>query len=81
VSTTSTGASVEPGTYRITVSGRLGDGFADGFSDMTQTNHGSNTVLEGRYVDQSQLHGLLERLRGLGIEIISFDTSPKEAHR
>ena len=59
----------------------LGDAFVDGFGDMTQTTRGSNTVLEGRYVDQSHLHGLLDRLRGLGIEILGFDTSPKEAHQ
>ena len=72
---------MEPGTYRIVVNGRLGDAFVDGFGDMTQTTRGSNTVLEGRYVDQSHLHGLLDRLRGLGIEILGFDTSPKEAHQ
>lgn len=39
------------------------------------------TVLEGRYVDQSSLHGLLDRLRDLGIEIVSFDNSTKEGRR
>ncbi len=69
------------GTYRIVVHGRLGDAFVDGFDDMTQTTTASGTVLEGRYVDQSSLHGLLDRLRDLGIEIVSFDTSTKERHR
>ena len=75
------GTPVATGTYRIVVHGRLSDAFAEGFDDMTQTSSGSNTVLEGLYVDQSHLHGLLDRLRGLGIEIVSFDTSSKEAHQ
>lgn len=66
------------GTYRIVVHGRLGDTFVDGFDGMTQTATASCTVLEGRYVDQSSLHGLLDQLRNLGIEIVSFDTSTKE---
>jgi hypothetical protein len=48
---------------------------------MTQTTTDSCTVLEGPYVDQSSLHGLLDRLRDLGIEIVSFDTSTKEGQR
>ena len=69
------------GTYRIVVKGRLSDGFANGFEDMTQTASGPNTMLEGSYLDQSHLHGLLDRLRDLGIQIISFDASPEEAHQ
>ncbi len=70
---------MERGTYRIVIRGRLGDAFVEGFDGMTQSTNGSNTVLTGRYVDQSHLHGLLDRLRGLSIEIVSFDTLPREA--
>lgn len=61
-------------TYRIVVAGRLGQRFADGFDGMSQTHDGSNTVLEGRSADQAQLHGVLDQLRNLGIEIIGFCT-------
>jgi len=72
---------VAQGRYRIVVHGRLGDGFVDGFEDMTQTTAATNTVLEGPFVDRSHLHGLLDRLRDLGIEIVSFDTWTMERHQ
>lgn len=62
-------------TYRIVVDGRLSDRFADGFENMTQHQVGPDTVLEGNLVDQAQLHGLLDRIRGLGINVISFATT------
>lgn len=65
--------------YRITVRGRLSDVFADGFDDMGQARSGGNTVLHGPYVDQSHLHGVLDRLRALGIEIVSLDTEAAES--
>lgn len=66
---------MSPRTYRVVVRGRLSDRFADGFDDVISTHAGPDTVLEGPYVDQSQLHGLLDRLRALGIEIVSLDTA------
>jgi hypothetical protein len=35
---------------------------------------GQETVLTAEVVDQSQLHGILERLRDLDIEIVSIQT-------
>ncbi len=61
---------------RIVVAGRLGEcfseGFASGAGDVTQHHEGPNTVLEGRGLDEAQVHGLLNRLRDLGIEIVSL---------
>ncbi len=60
----------------IVVDGRLGERFSDGFlsstGDVTQRQEGPNTVLEGRGLDEAQVHGLLNCLRDLGIEIVSL---------
>ncbi len=66
------GSFVTRGQYHIVIRGLLSDGFADGFEGMVQAVQGGNTVLEGPLIDQSQLHGLLDRLHRLGIEIKSF---------
>ncbi len=67
-----------PQTYRIVVAGRLSDRFADGFDNMSQDQDGPNTILEGDLVDQAHLHGLLDQIRGLGIQVTSFATADKE---
>lgn len=62
------------GIYRIVVRGQLGEHFTAAFDDMTQAPHGRDTVLEGPFVDESQLNGIFDRLRRLGLEIHSFNT-------
>ena len=59
-------------SYRIVVDGRLRDRFAAAFDDMAQHQDGANSVLCGDLVDEAQLHGLLDQIRGLGIKITSF---------
>ncbi len=60
--------------FRIWVSGRLDARFADGIADIElgESPHGS--TLEGPFIDQSQLRGLLDRLWQLGIEVHRFET-------
>lgn len=65
-------------SYRIVVAGRLSDRFADGFDNMTQHQDGPNTVLQGDLVDQAHLHGLLDQIRGLGIQVTSFATTDQQ---
>ena len=65
---------MEPKMYCIVVAGRLSPGFADGFDGVTQRDEGPDTVLEGVFIDQSHLHGLLDQLRRLGLEVTKFDT-------
>lgn len=62
--------------YHIVVQGQLGDRFAEAFDDMTQAPHGGDTVLEGPFVDRSQLDSVFDRLRRLGLQIQSFNTEP-----
>jgi hypothetical protein len=60
-----------PTKYEIVVRGELGERFASAFGGMTIHAEGRETHIIGEVVDQSQLHGLLDRIRALGIELIS----------
>jgi hypothetical protein len=57
--------------YEIVVRGELGERFALAFSDMRLVVERGETHIVGEVIDQSQLHGILDRIRGLGIELIS----------
>lgn len=63
----------EPGWYEIRLQGRLDERWSTWFDglDLTISPDGVLTVLRGHVVDQSALHGLLARLRDLGLPLIS----------
>lgn len=66
----------EPGLYEVRLQGRLDERWASWFDGMTLTiSHdakgGVLTVLRGHVVDQAALHGLLARLRDIGLPLIS----------
>lgn len=58
--------------YTIIVEGRLGQRFAAAFPSASLVAEQSRTRLLTEPLDQSQLHGLLERLRNFAIELISI---------
>jgi hypothetical protein len=60
--------------YEIRVKGHLDESWADWFGGLSiehQTN--GETLLAGRLVDQGALHGILSRLRDLGVQLISVN--------
>jgi hypothetical protein len=57
--------------YEIVVRGRLSTRYAAGFDGITLESCAGETTLSGAFLDQSQLYGLINRLRDLGIELIS----------
>ncbi len=66
--------------YEIRVSGHFGprwEAWFDGL-DVTTEEDGT-TVISGVVADQSALHGLLAKLRDLGIPLISLLECPHEA--
>jgi hypothetical protein len=69
---------VHPTQYRITVQGRLTDRLGSAFEDMSRRVRGGNTVLVGEVRDQSQLFGLLDSVRRLGLELISVTPDAPE---
>jgi hypothetical protein len=64
-------------TVRIAVRGRLTDHLAGLFEGMTAVHRAGATELAGTIADQAQLHGLLMRIRDLGLEIESMHVSPE----
>lgn len=64
--------------YEIRVSGHLGSRWATWFDGLTVTlQDDGTTVISGPVVDQSALHGQLQKLRDLGITLLSL--TPLEA--
>jgi hypothetical protein len=62
----------EPGRYEIRLKGHLDHRWADQFAHMrfTHANDGT-TILVGPVVDQAALHGLLRKVRDLGLPLLS----------
>jgi hypothetical protein len=63
----------QPSRYRVVVRGGLGSTFASAFDELELESHGGETSLTGCFVDQAELHGLLDRLRDLGIPVVSVN--------
>ena len=60
-------------TIRITVRQRLSQRLAAAFDGMAVRRSGGATELYGEVVDHAQLHGLLTRIRDLGLELESVN--------
>ncbi|MCD4788616.1 MAG: hypothetical protein K8R37_01350 [Bacteroidales bacterium] len=60
-----------PAHYQIKVKGRLGSQWCDWFEGMTITSEEGVTTITGKVADQAALHGLLIRVRDLGLPLIS----------
>jgi hypothetical protein len=62
----------QPMVYQIRVKGHLGPRWAGRFGGMTITlEDDGDTLLTGPVVDQAALHGLLRKVRDLGMPLIS----------
>ena len=58
--------------YRIRIRGQLDTQWTDWFEGLSITlDDSGNTLLTGPVIDQAALHGLLKRIRDLGIPLIS----------
>jgi uncharacterized membrane protein len=64
----------DPRLYRIAVRGHLSDRFAASFDGFTAIRESGRTLLVGPVVDPSHLYAVLERLRDLGIELLSVES-------
>ena len=59
-------------TYRIRVSGHLDDRWSDWLGGLAvQLRDDGTTVLVGPIVDQAALHGVIARIRDLGLPLLS----------
>lgn len=58
--------------YEIRLKGHLDDQWSDWFDGMIITlEEDGNTLLTGPVIDQSELHGLLKKVRDIGIPLVS----------
>jgi hypothetical protein len=65
----------QPGIYRIKIQGRLSEGALRQFDDMmisVELNASGlpMSTLTGQIIDQAALHGIIARIRDLGLPII-----------
>jgi hypothetical protein len=71
----------EPPRYEIVLRGRLDASWSDWLGGLElRVTPGGETVATGPVQDQAALHGLLERVRDMGIELLSvrrLDWSPR----
>ena len=60
-----------PAWYEIVVEGVLDQRWAAWFGGLHIDSDGAQTVISGQVVDQPALHGLLAKIRDLGLGLIS----------
>ena len=69
------------GRYRIRVKGHLASRWATWFEPMTLTAESDGTTaIEGLVTDQAALHGLLHKVRNIGLPLLSvtrLDPDPR----
>ncbi len=60
--------------YEIRLKGHLDDRWAEWFEGLTITLEANgNTLLTGTVIDQAALHGLLKKVRDLGMTLVSIN--------
>jgi len=65
-------ASGQPTVYQIRVKSHLGSDWTDWFEGLTITlEEDGDTLLTGPLIDQAALHGLLKKVRDLGMPLLS----------
>jgi hypothetical protein len=63
-----------PAGYQLRVQGHLDDHWSAWFGDLTLTHESDGTTsLSGVVSDQAELHGLLMKVRDLGVTLISVE--------
>jgi hypothetical protein len=67
-----TGPHHNPGRYEIRLRGHLDSRWAAWFDGLSLTNESDGTtIIYGPVVDQAALHGLLQKVRDLGLPLVS----------
>jgi hypothetical protein len=62
----------QPMVYQIRIEGHLGPQWTDWFGGLTITlENNGDTLLTGPVVDQAALHGILRKVRDLGLPLLT----------
>jgi hypothetical protein len=71
----------EPLVYEIRIKGHLGREWTDWFEGLTiQLQDDGETLLTGPVIDQAALHGLLKKVRDVGMPLLSINcVTPSQA--
>ena len=56
--------------YEFRIKGRLSDTLCGEFEEFTAAVQPAETVMRGQVRDQAELHGLLDRIQSLGLELL-----------
>ena len=67
--------------YRIVARSELGNSYACAFEGMRMEIRDGQTILTGEVKDQPHLFGILDRINGLGLELLSVQALPVGARR
>ena len=62
-----------PTVYRIVVRGELSERYMPAFEGMALVAGNGQTAITGPVTDQAHLHGLLNRVSELGLELLSVN--------
>jgi len=69
----------KPTFYEIRVVGHLDASWAEWFDGMSISNlDNGEALISGRLADQAALHGILNRLSGLGVKLIAVNAVSAE---
>ena len=66
--------------YRIVVRSELSERYAFAFEGMKMETKDGQTIHIGEIIDQPQLFGILDRINGSGLELLSVQALPEDAH-
>lgn len=68
------------GGYEIRIGGHLDQHWSAWFGGLTLTHHDDgSTTLRGPVSDQAELHGLISKVRDLGVTLLSVRTIDADA--
>lgn len=71
-----------PMVYQIRIKGHLGQQWMSWFEGLTITlEEDGNTLLTGPVIDQAALHGLLKKIRDLGIPLLSVNSAAADPNQ
>jgi hypothetical protein len=64
-------------SYELRIRGRVTEPLLSSFERMSSSLEPVETVLHGPVRDQAELHGLIDRIQALGLELIEVRRLPR----